>query len=100
MSDGRIPVMGRRIVAYSMLPHTPAIVAVLGATALFALLATGGNPPLGRLTLLLLGMLGGQIAIGALNEWCDREADAISQPDKPIARGLVSPRGALLMTAA
>jgi 4-hydroxybenzoate polyprenyltransferase len=91
--------MGQRVIAYLLLPHTPAIVAVVGATALFGLLATGGHPPAGRFTLLLLGMLGGQIAIGALNEWCDRAADAISQPHKPIARGLVSPRGSLVMTA-
>lgn len=91
--------MGRRIVAYVMLPHTPAIVAVLGATALFGLLASGGEPPAGRFGLLLLGMLGGQVAIGALNEWHDREADALSQPEKPIPSGLVSPDGALRMLA-
>lgn len=89
-----------RILAYLRLPHLPAIGVVVGATALFGLLATEGNPAPGRFALLLLAMLGGQVAIGALNEWCDREADARSQPEKPIPRGLVSPRGALTMTGA
>lgn len=89
----------RRVIAYIMLPHTPAIVAVVGATALFGLLATAGAPPPGRFALLLLAMLGGQVAIGALNEWYDRAADAISQPEKPIPSGLVTPGGALIMLA-
>jgi 4-hydroxybenzoate polyprenyltransferase len=92
--------MRHRVIAYLLLPHTPAIVAVVGATALFGLLATDGHPPVGRFSLLLLAMLGGQIAIGALNEWCDREADALAQPSKPIPSGLVTPGGALVMLAA
>lgn len=48
---------------------------------------------------MLLAMLGGQLAIGALNEWRDRADDAVSKPDKPIPRGEVSPRGALAMVA-
>jgi 4-hydroxybenzoate polyprenyltransferase len=73
-------------------------VAVVGATALFGWLAPG-TPAWGRFALLLLAMLGGQLAIGALNEFVDRAADAIDQPGKPIPRGAVTPRGALTLTA-
>ena len=69
------------------------------ATALFGLLAAGGDPDVGRFVLLFTGMLGGQVAIGASNEWCDREADAIDKPYRPIPAGLVPPAGAFVMAA-
>jgi 4-hydroxybenzoate polyprenyltransferase len=81
--------------AYLVLPHLWAVVIVVGATGAFGLLASGGDPDPGRFTLLLLGMLGGQLAVGALNEWCDREADAVAKPWKPIPAGLVPPSHAL-----
>ncbi|PSQ41882.1 geranylgeranylglycerol-phosphate geranylgeranyltransferase [Halobacteriales archaeon SW_5_68_122] len=34
----------------------------------------------------------------AVNDYFDREIDAINQPDRPIPRGAVSPRGALLFS--
>ena len=34
----------------------------------------------------------------AINDYFDREIDAINQPDRPIPRGAVSPRGALLFS--
>ena len=36
----------------------------------------------------------------AVNDYFDREIDAINQPDRPIPRGAVSPRGALAFAAA
>jgi 4-hydroxybenzoate polyprenyltransferase len=89
----------RKARALLALPHTSAVVAVVGATALFGLLAADFHPPPGRFALLVLGMLGGQLAVGALNEWCDRHADAVAKPHKPIPRGEVSPGEALGMTA-
>jgi 4-hydroxybenzoate polyprenyltransferase len=40
--------------------------------------------------LLGFGMLGLQFAIGAANDWCDVDLDAIAKPGKPIPAGLVS----------
>jgi 4-hydroxybenzoate polyprenyltransferase len=37
-----------------------------------------------------------QLAIAMLNDYSDREADAVGKPEKPIPRGLVTPREALL----
>jgi 4-hydroxybenzoate polyprenyltransferase len=91
--------MSRKIRAYLVLPHLWAVIIVVAATGAFGLLAADGRPPAGRFTLLLLGMLGGQLAVGALNEWCDREMDAVAKPWKPIPAGDVSPRAALWITA-
>jgi 4-hydroxybenzoate polyprenyltransferase len=92
--------MWRKLRALLILPHLWAVVVVVGATGAFGLLAAGGDPPPGRFALLLLGMLGGQLAIGALNEWCDRESDAVNQPWKPIPAGDVSPATALVVVGA
>lgn len=98
-TTGTIEGMVRKIRAYLVLPHLWAVVTVVMATGVFGLIASDGDPPPGRFALLLLGMLGGQLAVGALNEWCDREADAITKPWKPIAAGDISPREALGVTA-
>src|SRR3954451_13554267 len=91
--------MGRKLRAYLVLPHLSAVIAVVTATALFGWLAAERRPPAGRFTLLVLAMLGGQLAIGALNDYLDRHDDAIANPHKPIPRGDISPSGALAMTA-
>jgi 4-hydroxybenzoate polyprenyltransferase len=87
----------RKLHALLVLPHLSAVLAVVGATALFGLLATDFRPPAGRFALLIVSMLGGQLAVGALNEWCDRAADAVAKPHKPIPRGEVTPAEALGM---
>ena len=91
--------MIRKARAYLVLPHLWAVIIVVTATGAFGLLAAGGDPDPSRFALLLLGMLGGQLAVGALNEWCDREADAINKPWKPIPAGDISPNEALGVTA-
>lgn len=92
--------MRRRAAGYVRLVHPWAVALVLLATGALALLAVWPELPVGRLVLVLTAMLGGQIAIGALNEWCDRAADAVRQPTKPIPAGLVSPAGALRLSGA
>lgn len=87
--------MLRTVRAYLVLPHLWAVLIVVGATGAFGLLASDGEPEAGRFTLLLLAALGGQLAVGVLNEWCDREADAIAKPWKPIPAGLVPASHAL-----
>jgi 4-hydroxybenzoate polyprenyltransferase/geranylgeranylglycerol-phosphate geranylgeranyltransferase len=86
-----------RLAAYVRLPHPWAVLIVMLATALFGLLATSGNPDPLRFWPMLGAMLGGQLAIGALNEYRDRELDALTKPHRPIPSGLVSPGGALGM---
>jgi 4-hydroxybenzoate polyprenyltransferase len=86
--------------AYLTLPHAVPIVVVMTATAAFALIAADGWPGTGIMIRLLSAMLGGQLVIGVVNELVDADLDAVSKPDKPIPRGLVSRRGALTMLGA
>jgi geranylgeranylglycerol-phosphate geranylgeranyltransferase len=69
------------------------------AVALFALLAAGAarralDPLL--LARVLAGVACAQIAIGTLNDYRDRALDALSKPSKPLVRGLITPRMALV----
>lgn len=63
---------------------------------LLALLA-GGSPAVAAL--LGLGMLGLQFSIGAFNDACDVDLDALSKPAKPIPAGLVTRAEALRAAA-
>ena len=91
--------MLRTLHAYLVLPHAVPVIVVLLTTAAFALLAPGGVPSAGTLTRLLLAMLGGQVAIGTVNEVVDAELDAVAKPRKPIPAGDVSVPAALALAA-
>ncbi len=105
--EGSIPAMNgptvagehrwSRARAFLELPHPWAVLIVMLATALLGLLATGGHPEAGRYALVLIAMFGGQIAIGAVNEYRDRELDAVTNPAKPIPAGWVQSWEALLI---
>jgi 4-hydroxybenzoate polyprenyltransferase len=89
----------RTVRGYILLPHLVPVLVVELATAAFAVVAWGGVPPLSLLGPLLLAMLGGQLAIGAINELVDLPSDAISKPEKPLPSGAVSLRGARIVVA-
>jgi 4-hydroxybenzoate polyprenyltransferase len=61
----------------------------VAATGALAVVAARGAPPPGLLARLLLVMLLAQSAIGATNDYCDRDLDAATKPWKPIPAGLV-----------
>jgi 4-hydroxybenzoate polyprenyltransferase len=84
---------------YLLLPHLVPVLVVELATAAFAVIAWGGLPPPQLLTPLLLAMLGGQLAIGAINELVDLPYDTVGKPGKPLPSGDVSIRGAQVMVA-
>ena len=92
MTERGAPPITSIILGYLRLIHPIPVLFVMIGTALFGLLAAGGQPDLSRFLLMLLAMLGGQVAIGAHNEWRDRVHDARHQPDKPLPAGLVDPR--------
>lgn len=89
--------VARTIHAYFVLPHAVPVLVVLSTTAAFAVLAADRVPPWQDLARLLLAMLGGQLAIGAINEVVDADLDAVSKPHKPIPAGYVSVRAALIL---
>lgn len=94
------PSWGARIRGYVLLPHLVPVIVVESATLAFAVIAWGGLPPASLLAPMLLGMLGGQLAIGATNELADLPLDLAGKPEKPIPRGDVSVRGARGMVIA
>ena len=79
----------------------PAAAVVLLAGALGAILSIQtGEPALTmRVVLVTLSVSGSQILTGALNDWADRERDAMVQRTKPIPTGDVDPRNALALAA-
>ena len=85
------------VLGYVLLPHAVPIVAVMTATAAFALIARGGWPGWTDLGALLIAMLGGQVAVGVVNELVDVELDRAGKQHKPIPAGLVTERGAHIM---
>jgi 4-hydroxybenzoate polyprenyltransferase len=90
---------GQVLRGYLLLPHAVPVIVVMTATAAFALIAAGGWPGTGPLARLLGAMLGGQLAIGAVNELVDVELDRAGKPHKPIPAGLVTERGAWVVAA-
>jgi 4-hydroxybenzoate polyprenyltransferase len=72
----------------------PSILNALVAGAL-ACVAVRGWPGSGRVLTLTATMLCIQCAIGALNDWADRDLDARSKPAKPIPAGLIGAHTAL-----
>lgn len=87
-----------RIVGLWLMTHPgPSLVTAL-AYAAFALLAAHGRPDPARLLVTVVGMVGLQFAISALNDYCDREADALSHKNKPLARGALPAWVALVAT--
>lgn len=74
-------------------------IAAGGLTFIGAFVAGGLNAPL----LTAFAVVATILATGggnAINDYFDREIDAINQPDRPIPRGAVSPRGALAFSVA
>lgn len=86
--------------AYVELLHLPPIAMVLLASAGFTVVAASGQPPLGRLALLLTSTLLGQLAISIHNDYCDRDLDAQAKPWRALPRGLLTPRAAVAWTVA
>jgi 4-hydroxybenzoate polyprenyltransferase len=89
----------RRLLGLLLVTHPiPSAMYVL-AVALFAFLAAAAShraldPWL--LAQVLVGVACAQIAIGTLNDYRDRALDAASKPSKPLVRGLITPRMALI----
>jgi 4-hydroxybenzoate polyprenyltransferase len=88
--------------AWIQAAHPFPIAGVLALTGLIGLLSAEGRPDSGRLALVMAAMLASQLAIGWQNDLIDREKDAVHQPAKPVASGLVEVRAlrtAIVITA-
>ena len=80
----------------------PALTVVALSLALGAILAeqSGREPFSLRLALTTVAIAGSQVLTGALNDWTDRNRDALGQPTKPIPSGVVTARTALAVAGA
>lgn len=87
--------------ALARLVHpAPAAAVVLLSATLASILGTQDATEPWRIGLTVTAVLGSQVFTGALNDWADRDRDALVQPSKPIPAGLVSPRAALALGVA
>jgi 4-hydroxybenzoate polyprenyltransferase len=82
----------------ALLRLTHPLPTLLNAVAAAALATVAGAAP-SVAALVALTMLGVHTFIGATNDYIDRDRDA-GRPEKPLARGQLQPRAALLMAAA
>ncbi len=69
------------------------------ASLIFILVLHKGNPGWGQLFRATGVVAATQVAVGALNDYLDREVDAVWQPDKPLPAGIVTPAVALGLVA-
>jgi 4-hydroxybenzoate polyprenyltransferase len=99
VTSGREGTWRRSLRGYLLLPHLGPVIIVELATVGFAVIAWNGVPPIGLLSRLLLAMLGGHLAIGAINEIVDFPDDALGKPQKPLPSGDVSMHGAQAVVA-
>lgn len=83
-----------RVVGHWRIVHPFPTVAVTLASLGFGWLAAGGPTP--GLPLLVATVFASQVAIGSLNDYLDRERDAVEQPEKPIPSGLLPAKSALI----
>lgn len=89
--------VGDILVGFWMLAHVEPILLILTVVVLFAVRASWPHPPWTTILLLLAGQTAMQFSIGILNDYCDRHLDAAGKKNKPIVRGLVRPREALVV---
>ncbi len=79
-----------------LLSHPGPVALHIAAVAVFALLAAWPHVSWGIFALILGAHAAMQISIAMLNDYCDRSMDAQGKPGKPIPRGLILPREALV----
>ena len=85
-----------RAIAELARPGNCVAAAVLTATGAFVAGAADAVVP----TAIAAAVTAFAVAAGnAINDYFDREVDAVNRPDRPIPRGAVSPRGALAVAA-
>lgn len=81
---------------FFLLCHPLPVLFHIVAVTLFALLAAWPHPIWSIIALVIAAHTAMQLAIAVLNDYADRRLDMLSKRDKPIARGLVLPREALI----
>jgi 4-hydroxybenzoate polyprenyltransferase len=89
-----------RLPAAVRLVHPFPIAVVVVTSAVLAAVLTHGPPPLLLWIRIVATVAASQIGVGALNDFADRHADRLHQPEKPIPSGEIRPHHALLLALA
>lgn len=85
-----------RLRGFFLLSHPLPVLFHMVAVTLFVLLAARSHLVWPVILLVVGAHTAMQLAIAMLNDYCDREMDAVGKPEKPIPRGLVTPSEALI----
>src|SRR5947209_4266432 len=84
------------LLGFFLLSHPgPVFIHIIGVSV-FTLLATWPRLVWSTVLLVIAAHTAMQISIAMINDYCDRRLDAAGKPEKPIPRGLVHPREALV----
>jgi 4-hydroxybenzoate polyprenyltransferase len=87
--------VGDIALGFFLLSHPGPVAFHIVAVAAFAIFAAWGHLVWGVIALVIAAHAAMQLSISMLNDYCDRRLDALAKPDKPLVRGLVTPREAL-----
>lgn len=82
---------------FFLLTHPFPVLLFLITVALISVGASWPNLVWSTIILVIAAHAAMQFSISMINDYCDRRLDAMSKPDKPIVRGLVRPREALIV---
>jgi 4-hydroxybenzoate polyprenyltransferase len=84
------------VLGFYLLSHPVPVMLHILAVTVFTLLAAWPHFAWSIIALVIAAHAAMQISIAMLNDYCDRRLDAESKPGKPIPRGLIHPREALI----
>jgi|SRR5690348_8932277 len=84
------------MLGFLLLSHPIPVLFHVIAVSIFALIAAWPHFVWSVIVLVIAAHAAMQISIAMLNDYCDREHDAKGKPEKPIPRGLILPREALI----
>ena len=84
------------ILGFFLLSHPIPVLFHILAVTIFTLLAAWNHFIWNVIVLVIAAHAAMQVSIAMLNDYCDRKLDAQSKPEKPITRGLILPREALI----
>src|SRR5437667_8323063 len=83
------------ILGFILLSHPIPVLFHIVAVTIFTLLAAWPHYTWNVIVLVITAHAAMQVSIAMINDYCDRDTDAQSKPEKPIPRGLVHPGEAL-----
>lgn len=84
------------LLGFFLLSHPVPVLFHIIAVTIFTLLAAWQHPMWYVIALVIAAHAAMQVSIAMINDYCDRQLDARSKQNKPIPRGLVTPRETLI----